>query len=92
MGEVMTKLKTFVVLALSVAVTLLVACAPSYPTHTPPSNIIKHGATTQYSFFSSTQIQYPGTNTKDASINRYDNGGSAGDTNTGGETGFVFDF
>ncbi len=89
----MTKIKMFALLALGLLGALLFACTPSYPTHTPNSSIVTHGATSQYSFFSYAQIQYP-TNIGDAKINHADNGGNAGDSfaDTGGETGFVFDF
>ena len=66
------------------------ACTPSYPTSTLNPHIEKNGASTQYSFFGSAQIQYPML--KDASINSDTGQGSGNTSDLSNETGFVFDF
>lgn len=88
----MTSLRIALLLILSVLVAIMFACTPSYPLHAPDPHVEKRGATTQYSFFGYTQIQYP-TITKDAYINHGDNGQGAGDTSgdISTDNGFTFD-
>jgi len=92
MGEKMTSLRMALLLVLSVLMTIMFACTPSYPSYTPNPHIEKQGATPQYSFFGSAQIQYP-TQTKDATINIRDNGQGNGDNvgDSSNDNGFTFD-
>ena len=92
MGETMTILRMAFLLVLSLLIGIMFACTPSYPSHTPNPHVEKYGATIQYSFFGSTQIQYP-ANTKDATINHTDNGQGGSDTSgdISGDNGFTFD-